>query len=183
MRLFVAVPVPTELRNSLVTLEKEIEQDGIKLVKPENMHLTLKFIGEVNEAKAAEIKDKLKNIRFTPINCSLKSVGVFPNENYIKVVWVGCESKGGLETLAKDIMNALHKYGDTKPFSAHLTIARVKRKINLSEFIQKHKGENFGEFQVNEFQLIKSVLTPNGPKYTLLAVFKANNEVKKKNNK
>lgn len=173
MRLFVAVPVPEGLREKLADLGKEIEQDGIRFVKPENMHLTLKFMGEVDEGKVPDIEEKLKGISFAPASCSLKGIGVFPNENYIRVVWAGCESGGALEKLAKDVMDALHGYGDNRPFSAHLTIARVKRKLDLKAFIQKHKEEVFGEFETKEFHLIKSVLKPGGPEYSVVASFEA----------
>lgn len=173
MRLFVAVPVPEGLKEKLAGLGKEIEQDGIRFVKPENMHLTLKFIGEVDDAELPAIEEKLKAISFAPMGCTLKGVGVFPNEDYIKVVWAGCESGGKLEALAKDVMDALHGYGDTRPFSAHLTIARVKRKLDLKDFLQKHRDELFGEFEAKEFHLISSVLKPGGPEYTTLATIEA----------
>jgi len=173
MRLFVAVHVPDALKEKLAALGKEIEQDGIRFVKPGNMHLTLKFIGEVDEGEAPEIEEKLRAISFAPISCSLKGIGVFPNENYIRVVWAGCESGGKLEALAKDVMDALHGYGDSRPFSAHLTIARVKRKLGLKDFLQKHKDDVFGDFEAKEFHLIKSVLKPGGPEYSAVARFEA----------
>lgn len=169
MRLFVAVPVPAELKEKLAALGSEIDQDGIKRVKPENMHLTLKFLGELDESKMPEIQEKLKAISFSPFSCSLKNIGVFPNENYIKVIWAGCESGGTLEALAKQVITTLHDYGDNRDFTAHLTIARVRKKLDLKDFLQKHKEDVFGEFEVKEFHLVKSVLKPGGPEYSVLA--------------
>ncbi|MFZ5501132.1 MAG: RNA 2',3'-cyclic phosphodiesterase, partial [Candidatus Micrarchaeota archaeon] len=145
--------------------------DGLVPVKPENMHLTLKFIGEADESGAGKIEEKLRAISFAPFRCSLRGVGVFPDEHHIRVVWAGCESGGALEKLAKDVMDALSGYGDDKPFSAHLTIARVKRKLDLKGFLQKHRDEPFGEFEAKEFHLIKSELKPGGPEYSALARF------------
>ena len=96
MRLFIAVQVPEELRGKLGALSKEIEQEGIRPVKPEKMHITLRFIGEYPEDKVGEIEEMLKSVRFKGFDCSLKGVGVFPNEDYIRVVWAGIESGGAL---------------------------------------------------------------------------------------
>jgi len=173
MRLFVSVPVPDELKTKVAALGKEIAQDGVMLVRPENMHLTLKFLGEIDEKKIEDIEKKLSSVRFRAFDCALRSVGVFPNENYVKVVWAGCESGNALESLAKDVIRSLSGYGDDKRFTAHLTIARVKRKIDLRSFLQKHKADEFGSFPVKEFHLMQSVLKPSGPEYSVLSSFEA----------
>jgi 2'-5' RNA ligase len=174
MRLFVAVPVPDELRARLAALGKEIGQEGISLVRAENMHLTLKFIGEIQPQKLDEIRQRLGKIKFRGFGCAIKGVGVFPSENYIRVVWAGGESGGALEALAKDVIGALKGYGGDERFSAHLTIARVKRKLDLGEFLKRHKDEDFGSFEVTRFELIESVLGGGkGPQYRTVAVFVA----------
>ncbi len=172
MRLFVAVAVPQEIREKLASLGEEIRQDGIVPVRPENMHATLKFIGEADEKKTKQIQEELKNIRFGSIQCDVKGIGVFPSENYIRVVWAGIESSGKLEALAKQIQETV-KEGDAR-FSAHLTIARVKRKADLREFLEKHRNDEFGSFTADRFELIKSELGPGGPAYTVLASYEAN---------
>jgi 2'-5' RNA ligase len=174
MRLFVAVPVPDELKEKIAALGEEIKADGISLVKPKNMHLTIKFIGEVQPQKLPDIKEKLGKMRFGKFGCRLRGVGVFPNESYIRVVWAGCESGGKMEELAKDVMGTLRGFGGDERFSAHLTIARVKRKTDLREFLQKHMNDEFGNFTIERFELIESVLGGGeGPKYTVLAKFEA----------
>ena len=173
MRLFVAVPVPQELREKAAALGAGIMQDGVSAVRAENMHLTLKFIGETQDSELETIKERLADVKFAPFTCTLRGVGVFPNENYIKVVWAGCESGGALERLAKDVIAALHGHGADERFSAHLTIARVKRKLDLRAFLEGHKEETLGAFEVAEFHLIQSVLGPGGPSYTTLARFPA----------
>jgi 2'-5' RNA ligase len=174
MRLFVSVPVPDGLKAKLAILGKELEQDDVSIVKPENMHLTLKFLGEVDEAGIADVEKRLRAVRFGAFGCELRSVGVFPNERDVKVVWVGCESGGKLETLAKDVAGALSGFGkEGERFSAHLTIARVKKRIDLSAFLQKHNGDVFGSFKVERFHLMQSVLKPAGPEYSVLADFEA----------
>ncbi|HSB47734.1 MAG TPA: RNA 2',3'-cyclic phosphodiesterase [Candidatus Bilamarchaeum sp.] len=174
MRLFVAVPVPESLREKIAELGKEIQGDGVLPVKAENMHLTLKFIGEGRPDKLGEIREKLAAVRFEKFACSLRGTGVFPNESYIRVVWAGCESGGKLEELAKGVAGALKGYGEDERFTAHLTIARVKKKLDFSRFLEAHKGEDFGSFDVSEFRLIESVLGGrDGPEYRTLAVFGA----------
>ncbi len=173
MRLFVAVPVPAELREKMAALGKEILQDGIVPVKPENMHLTLKFLGETDGRKLAALEQALRGIRFAPFGCVAKCVGVFPDEHYIKVVWAGVESGGKLETLAKGVQGALHGFGGDERFSAHITIARVKRKTDLHRFLEAHRNDGFGPFTISSFELIESVLGPGGPKYSTIAEFKA----------
>lgn len=171
MRLFVAVPVPGELKEKAASLSKELEQDAIKPVKAENMHATLRFIGEV-EGKE-KIEEKLRSVQFSEFKCTLKGAGVFPNENYVRVVWAGIESGGKLEELAKQVQDALKGSPGDNRFSAHLTIARVRKKISLKEFLGKHRDEELGTFTVSQFELIESVLGPEGPSYRTVAVFKA----------
>lgn len=173
MRLFVEAPLPEELKAKLASVGEGIRQEGITLVKPGNMHATLKFIGEVPEQKLKDVERKLGGIRFKGFECSVRGVGVFPNENYIKVVWAGVESGGKLEELAKDVIATLHGYGEDERFSAHITIARVKKKTDLRGFIEMHRGDEFGGFTVSSFNLMESVLKPTGPEYRRIAEFAA----------
>jgi 2'-5' RNA ligase len=173
MRLFVAVPVPGDLRVKIAALADEIRQDGIVPVRPDNMHLTLRFIGDMDERKLASLEQMLRGIRFAGFGCSVKGVGVFPSESYVKVVWAGVESGGALESLASDVQDALRGFGGDERFSAHVTIARVKRKTELGGFLEKHGNDSFGSFTVSSFELIESVLGPDGPRYTTIAEFAA----------
>lgn len=173
MRLFVAVPVPLEVRQKAASLGKEIAQDGIVPVKPENMHITLKFLDEVDGSKAGDVEAKLRAVEFGAFDCEARGVGVFPDESYIRVVWAGIESGGMLKALANKVIGALSGYGGDTRFSAHLTVARVKRKADLGGFLARHREDAFGRFSVSSFELIQSELGPGGPKYTVLAVFEA----------
>ncbi len=79
MRLFVADPVPDELKGRLAALGMEIAQEGLSVVKPQNMHLTLKFLGETRDTELKTIEKRLAGVRFAPFQCELKGVGVFPS--------------------------------------------------------------------------------------------------------
>lgn len=171
-RLFVAVEVPSEIRHELFEFASQLKQDGVKIVEEENLHITLRFIGEVPAAKLPEITERLKKVKPRKIDCTLKGIGVFPNERYISVVWVGVESDG-LAELAADVIDQLRGIGkeEDRPFSAHLTIARVKKKIDLKDFLEKNKNKEFGKFTASGFTLFESRLTPKGPIYTPVKVF------------
>jgi len=170
IRCFLAVEIPNELKDKIASLAKELDIKGIKLVEPENIHVTLKFLGDVKEDKINNIKERLRTVNFSNFNIKLHGVGVFPNENYIKVVWVGCESKE-LYILAKKINEALASEFKREEFTAHATIARVKQKVELHDFLEKHKNDSFGEFVCTNFVLKQSELSREGPKYTTLASF------------
>ena len=173
MRLFIEVPLPEEIRQKLAGLGKEIEQEGIKLVKAENMHATLKFIGDVPEEKLGNIEARLREVGFRGFDCEVKGVGVFPNEDYIRVVWAGIESDGMMEKLAKDVIDATKGYGKDERFSAHITIARVKRKTDLKAFLDKHSDDEIGHFRADTFNLMQSELSREGPTYSVIASFQA----------
>lgn len=174
MRLFVAVAVPPLLRGKAAALGLEMKQEGLGLVRADNMHLTLKFIGETGPKDAEEIKKKLQAVKFGKFRCGLRGVGVFPSEDYVRVVWAGAESGGALEDLAQKVMGALRGFGKDERFTAHLTIARVKKKVDMKSFLELHKNEDFGSFEVAAFELIESRLGgQHGPEYHTLAVFEA----------
>jgi len=173
MRIFVAVPLPDELKEKLGNLGREIEQDGIKPVKPENMHMTLKFLGDTDERKLGDIEKSLREISFSRFICSAKGIGVFPSEKYIRVVWAGAESGNAMESLAEKVNDALQGYGKKEQFSSHITIARVKRRIELGAFLEKYREEDFGSFEVSRFELMQSELKKEGPIYSVLASFEA----------
>lgn len=171
MRVFVAVQLPNEIKKKAESIGREIAQDGILLVRPENMHLTIKFIGDVEPEQVNGIKKKLQMIKHGKFECVLNGVGVFPNEKYVKVIWIGAESNGEMEKLAKKIQDALTGFGDDDRFSAHLTIARVKKKLQVKEFLAKH-SEQIGKIAITKFELIQSILgESSGPKYVTLASF------------
>lgn len=174
MRLFVAIDIAKEVKEKIGNVTTELPKDSIKRIKIENMHFTLRFIGEIPETQLEEITKRLGEVRFSKFKIVLSGVGVFPNENYVKIVWVGCKSKE-LDELAEKVIAVLKGVGkeDSRDFSAHLTIARVRRKIDVKEFLQKHKNENFDGFEVSEFKLMQSILGPEGPRYSVVAEFKA----------
>jgi 2'-5' RNA ligase len=172
MRLFIAVEVPEGIKEKMGVLASELPDDGLSKVKPENVHFTLKYLGEVEKAKIVEIKRILHRIEFSPFSVHLKGVGVFPNESYAHVVWAGAECDE-MEELARRIHTSLVGLFEGEDFSAHLTLARVKRKMSFRDFLNEHKGEEFGKFKVDKFVLFESRLQQGGPEYRKLVEFGA----------
>lgn len=167
MRLFIGIDLPEEIKERVFALEMELPKESIKPVAKENLHVTIKFLGECDEEKAKEIVSALGKVKNEKIEINVKGVGAFPNMNYINVVWVGVE--GDLEPLVRKIENALNLKNER--FDGHITIARVRRKIDAKQFFEKHGRENFGGFTTKSFVLYKSTLTPQGPVYEKLKEF------------
>ncbi|OLC98845.1 MAG: RNA 2',3'-cyclic phosphodiesterase [Acidobacteria bacterium] len=180
MRLFVALEIPSAVRENLAAFLDSLR--GIskepRWVRPGNLHVTLKFLGEVEEAKVAAIRNALKEMRCEQaIKLNFRCLGFFPNEKHPRVFWAGIEASANLKILATDIDGAMDKLGiprEQRPFSAHLTLARFERP-GLSEALRKAIATNmerdFGSLRTNEFHLIQSKLNPSGAQYTTLASF------------
>lgn len=176
MRCFVAIDMSNA--EVLACLE-ELGKVGaaLRLVRPENLHLTLKFLGEVREDLIPEVRASIEEALqgFEPFDTALKGLGAFPSLNYMRVVWVGIEkNKEQLIEMQRSLDKDLVKLGfrRDKKFHPHLTLARVKSqkgKGELRDFIMKHRNTDFGVVRVERVELKQSVLTPKGPIYTTIA--------------
>lgn len=174
MRLFIAIDF-NELKNYFTELQKQLPNNTrLSLVK--SFHLTLKFLGEVQPNKIDEIIGILKTIKFEPFSAYLNSIGIFPTENYIRVVWVGLNPEERILELQKQIDESLKKlFKKEKNFKAHITLCRVKYpedKKTFVEQVKKIKVEN-KKIEIKDFRLVKSTLSPKGPIYEDLEVFNA----------
>lgn len=172
-RLFVSVNVTSpEVVERIKALQRELGRfgDGIKLTEPENLHFTLKFIGEVDDRTADEVSRRLSEIRYRRFSVEIRGLGYFPGGSHVRVVWVGAEGDG-LRGLAEEVRARLRGIGEEE-FVAHLTIARVKwikDPSSLISWIAANSGARFGTIEVSEFYLMKSTLLPSGPVYTPVA--------------
>ena len=176
MRLFIAIEILDNIKEYMTKIQEKIDNDlaKIKFANKNQMHLTLKFLGEVQPNNVNEIKEELKKIKFELFSVYLDSTGVFPSENYIRVVWVGLKPEEEIIRLQENIDERLKKwFKKEKNFKPHLTLARVKFVEDKNKFIEKLKKikvEN-KKIDVNNFKLIKSTLTEKGPIYEEVAVF------------
>ena len=166
MRAFVAVELNEEVRGKIAALQVDLPS-GIKHVEPANLHLTLAFLGEIDEVKAEEVKAALDTISAIPFEAKCLGVGVFPSMNFVRVVWVGIrEGAHALNLLHTHTSDALAPLGFKKDeFSPHITIGRPKARVDVRAFVRKHEDDEFGLFLVDKLVLKKSTLTPEGPIY------------------
>ena len=176
MRLFIAIKIPEDIKEYLAKIQENIEinSNKIRFVKKEQIHLTLKFLGEVQPNIAEEIKNNLKKITFSPFSANLDKIGVFPSESYIRVIWVGLKPEEPILELQKSIDDNLKKlFKKEKNFKGHITLARIKFIEDKKKFIDKLKKIKIKDkkIDINNFKLIKSTLTPQGPVYEELEVF------------
>jgi 2'-5' RNA ligase len=175
MRLFVAFEIDDPLRDKLVDIQTELLEPGVKLVERQNLHATLKFLGEVSDDQVPAVREALRKVHMLPFEVEIGGLGTFPpGGRRINVVWVDC--KGPLAELAAKIEEALKPLGferDERGFSSHLTIARVKQTPEkLAERVEKLKDTKIGKQLVDKFVLKQSTLTPGGPIYADVEVYR-----------
>jgi len=174
MRAFIAIETPAEVNSILKEIQKKFTGLGKINFTQEPYHLTLKFLGEITEGQCTQIKETLKTIKFKPFELELTQLGVFPNENYIKVIWVGAKDKEVNELQQQIDLKLAGMFAKDLRFHAHITLGRVKfiqDRLMIKELL-KTKVPSL-KFEVKEFKLIKSELTPEGPKYEDIEVFKS----------
>lgn len=175
-RLFLAIDLPSHLKNFIAQEQARWKQvkSGVKWVKPNLLHLTLKFLGEVPEEQLPDISESLKTIcnKHPSFSLSLNGTGVFPTPARPKVFWIGLSGEiNKLRALHSDIETGLAQIGfpaEKKKFSPHITLARAKTNKKLNELITELAKTKFPTepFKVDNVVLYKSILSPQGPKYT-----------------
>jgi len=170
LRTFVAVDLPPKFRPDIARIERELDTPGLKLVRPDLIHVTLKFLGDVPEERIDAISDALRSIKLPPFQARIGGMGAFPGKS-VRVVWLGLE--GNFEELQKQVEEVLMPFGfegEERKFTPHLTLGRVGRpnpdtSRQISAKISKLADTQLGEFTVDRFHLKMSTLTPGGPIY------------------
>ena len=183
MRVFIAIELPQEIKDTLGRLQAKLKAAGadVKWVDPKNIHLTLKFLGEIDEQISDRVSTKLAEICFgrKQFNLSLSSCGAFPNINSPRVIWAGIEQGDKeIKTIADAIETQLESIGilkESREFSSHITLGRTRSSKNrqelaktLSELSTKPLKD---QFPASKITLFKSTLTPLGPIYETLQDF------------
>lgn len=181
-RLFVAVNIhPSEkFLKTYDSLKSGLRFARITWVKPESIHVTLKFFGETMENRIPEISRVLREValRHKPFTCELVNAGIFGSSYNPKVIWFGIEKAEPLKELGGDVLQAVETIGwehDRQNFVPHLTIGRIKSipdKHLFQSVIDEHKKTWMQEIQVREFHLYESILRSEGPIYRVLETFK-----------
>jgi len=173
MRYFLAIPLPEEIKKELHAINAFLSKfKDLRLVSPDNMHLTLLFLGENGDLKKI---DKLKKINFDSFNLKTKKVSVFPSDGKIKLVWIELEESKKLLRLQQKISELFNITANYKP---HITLARIKKidkgtKQKLIGEIDKFESLKLN-IPVKNFKLYGSELTVLGPVHRVIEYFEAN---------
>ncbi len=174
-RLFVAIELPDEVKQRLTRLRADIP--GATWVKPGAYHLTLRFLGDqIEAARVPAIVDALGMVQAAPFDLVLQGVGRFPPKGSARVLWVGTGEQPALVNLHRAVESALETVGfppESRPFSAHITLARLKQdaRQQVDAFLNQQRRFRSEPIAVSSFHLIESTLTPQGPQYRHEATF------------
>jgi 2'-5' RNA ligase len=183
VRSFIAVELPPSLKEKLGELQERMKSgriDALKWVAPESIHITLKFLGSVSVQTLPGITGVMEEAAFgvAPFNVGVRGLGMFPDERRVRVVWAGLEGDiSKLATLQKELERGLEPLGfapENRPFTAHLTLARVREDAStlqreaIARVVRSHSFDG-GDLTVKSVSLMKSQLTRQGAIYTQLA--------------
>lgn len=177
MRCFLAVELSREAREELKKIQEKLKPYLLgNFVDEKNMHLTLKFFGELDEKDIKDIKKALKELKFEKFTASLGKIGFFPSEDKVNIVWIALEPENRLSELNFHINSCLKGLGlrkDEFNFQSHITLARVKSIKNKQDFLIEARKLEIKpiKFEVKEFILKKSVLMEYGPVYSDIEKF------------
>ena len=180
VRAFLAIDLDDDLKPKINKIIKEFKQidTKIKYVELANLHLTLKFFGEIDTNGLDLLEQKIVDVvsEFEPFDIKIKGCGAFPNSSHIKVIWVGIDEDSIIKQLHDELDKEFVKLGFDKDrkFSTHLTIGRMKsakNKDKVKSVIEEFSDFEIGEMRVDKISLKKSTLKPSGPVYEDLKVF------------
>jgi 2'-5' RNA ligase len=178
VRSFIAFDIeePNVIEN-LVRVQSALLETGadLRIVKPENIHITVRFLGGIPPAMIDKIYGEMNKVVFSQFDIEIKGLGAFPDMRHINVIWAGIRRGANeLRNIYYQLEPSLQRLGlrpDDKGFSPHLTIARVKsgkKRDELAKFIRDFENYEFGIVKARCLRLKKSILTPQGPIYSTL---------------
>ncbi|UCD85024.1 MAG: RNA 2',3'-cyclic phosphodiesterase [Deltaproteobacteria bacterium] len=185
IRSFVAVELSPEIKDGITEIQERLRSSGadVRWVRPEGIHLTLKFLGDIEEEDIDNIAGCLKSAAngLNPFAVEIKEVGAFPNLRNPRTLWVGVTENRTLSSLQNEVEKALEGIGfprENRPFRPHLTLGRVKSpklKVKLIEALEKERAQEIfspRQMSVEELTLFQSDLRPGGAVYTKLKTVK-----------
>jgi len=182
IRSFIAIPLKPDIIDRIEKVQKELRslRADVKWVRPQSIHFTLKFLGNIEESQISAIAQKIQHATggYTSWPIHLKNLGTFPSLRNPRVIWVGIEDTSGqIVTLQRQIEHALSTLGfaqEKRNFSPHLTLGRVKSprgKKDLIQYLIDEREKTLGKIQVDRVVLFRSELHPSGAIYTALKEF------------
>ena len=179
IRAFIAIPLPSNVIEQIGALQSKLKESGFKIrwVKPANIHLTLKFLGDIAPEKIAEIEKQLHVAvaDHPPLTLAAKGIGVFPGIRKPRVLWVGVSGQTqDLRNLHQSVDSGMHRVGfavEKRKFKSHLTLGRIKSFIDPDRLVQTMQSCSEFEsesFNAERIHLYQSRLEPSGAVYTKL---------------
>ena len=182
IRSFIAIEIPSPLKARMEEIQRQLRRTDadVKWVRPEAIHLTLKFLGSIRQEDVERISQALAPVVAggESIEVRVQGMGCFPNPRNPRVVWLGIDQgKEALASLQRAIEQKMAELSfppEDRPFSPHLTMGRVRSprgRVGLSQALEKHQGVEIGTFQAQEAILFRSELRPSGAVYTKLGEF------------
>jgi len=167
MRCFISINLPEEIREEIEKIQEQLPHFYGKKTELENLHLTLKFLGEINEDKIEEVKNELREVKFERFNSEIDKIGVF-SEKFVRIIWLHLTECDELQKIVDNKLKGLFEF--ERRFMSHLTIGRVKSLKDKKKFLKDLKAIKIPKikFNIDKFYLMKSELTNKGPKYEII---------------
>ncbi len=180
-RIFIAIKMPEAVIGKVTEVSRYFQSQtpagALKWVETENLHLTLRFLGEISEEAVLKVQSSLPQAAMgqPPFTLSVEGLGMYPSPGQPQVIWLGVKGSKPMVALHAQLETALARVGiekEDRPFHPHLTLARVRQRTDratahqIGETLTQFKVGSLGAFQVDQIQLIESQLTPQGPVYT-----------------
>ena len=171
MRTFISIDLSIEVKNEIRKIQNSLPDFIGKKTEFENLHLTLKFLGEIDERKVDEVRKRLFSIKINDFDTEIDSIGIF-SENFIRIVWLHIKGAEQLQKAIDDVLGDI--FQPEARFMSHITIARVKNIKDKKEFLKELKKIKIPEirFNVSSFNLKKSELSQKGPIYDIIEEFR-----------
>ncbi len=181
IRTFIAIDLPKEnlekINNILTFFKSECPEKTLRWVSLQNLHLTIKFLGDIPEKKLTSIKSIIQEVarRIPRFRFAVKGLGMYPNQTKPRVIWLGIETEAPMYQLHHLLDDRLKAQGikpEKRKFSPHLTIARVSNRADykqtkqIANILSKFTISHLGAIEVDQIHLYKSQLTPQGPIYS-----------------
>ncbi|MDG6924966.1 MAG: RNA 2',3'-cyclic phosphodiesterase [Nitrososphaerota archaeon] len=175
MRAFLAFDVSPEVTGRMEAAEGELKKTGadVGLVSRENLHFTVKFLGEISESDVRVVDDRVGKLELSAFDVMVKGIGVFPDLHRPSVVWAGVDAadEEPISRRGGAVLGALDGVGkpEEREFRPHITIARVRSPRNLDSivsFVRENAAREFGRTRIASLKLKSSLLTPKGPVYS-----------------
>lgn len=180
IRAFIAIPLPESILKAISAAQEKLRRTalGIRWVRPEGIHLTLKFLGNISPTDVSHVQSAIEQTTraFRPFTLKAKGIGVFPDFRRPRVIWLGIT--GDLEilhALQRDLESELKSHGfekEKRPFKGHLTLGRIRNRLDrdkLSKALQELEDFETGSFRADSVVLFRSKLHPGGAVYSKIA--------------